>query len=154
MSLLLYICNMSVAWLYKPWSSKGYSLFEIIINILVISFRSILIRMLLVYDHYKCLLFHNLTTIDVISDVNRRHIPTSYIVGPRAERVKATPLLTFQSLNYSIWIFTHLKLCLADAIHNFKWVKIIQIWQNGRQLFSNIADWCHILFLTCLKGGT
>ena len=31
--------------------------------------------------------------------------------------------------NYSIWIFTHLKLCLADAIHNNKWVKIIQIWQ-------------------------
>ena len=56
--------------------------------------------------------------------------------------------------NYSIWIFTHLKLCLADAIHNFKWVKIIQIWQNGGQLFSNIADWCHILSLTCLKGGT
>ena len=27
-------------------------------------------------------------------------------------------------------IFTHLKLCLADAIHNFKWVKIIHIWQN------------------------
>ena len=27
-------------------------------------------------------------------------------------------------------LFTHLKLCLADAIHNFKWVKIIQIWQN------------------------
>ena len=22
-------------------------------------------------------------------------------------------------------------LCLADAIHNFKWVKINQIWQNG-----------------------
>ena len=32
-------------------------------------------------------------------------------------------------------------LCLADAIHTFKWVKIIQIWQNGGQLFSNIADW-------------
>ena len=30
-----------------------------------------------------------------------------------------------------IVIFTHLKLCLADAIHNFKWVKIIQIWLNG-----------------------
>ena len=29
--------------------------------------------------------------------------------------------------------FTHLKLCLADAIHNLKWVKIIQIWQNGGQ---------------------
>ena len=46
--------------------------------------------------------------------------------------------------NYLIWIFTHLKLFLADAIHNFKWVKIIQIWQNGGQLFSNIADWCHM----------
>ena len=32
---------------------------------------------------------------------------------------------------YSIGIFTHLKLCLADAIHNFKCVKIIQISQNG-----------------------
>ena len=42
----------------------------------------------------------------------------------------------------------------ADAIHNFKWVKLIQIWQNGGQLFSNIADWCHILSLTCLKDGT
>ena len=48
----------------------------------------------------------------------------------------------------------HLKLCLADAIHNFKWVKIIKISQNGGQLFLNIADWCHILFLTCFKGGT
>ena len=36
--------------------------------------------------------------------------------------------------------FHHLKLCLADAIHNFKWVKIIQIWQNGGQRFSNLAD--------------
>ena len=51
-------------------------------------------------------------------------------------------------------IFTHLKLCLADAIHNFKWVKIIQIWLNGRQFFSNRVDWCHIMSLTCLKGGT
>ena len=47
--------------------------------------------------------------------------------------------LTFKPPNYSIWIFTHLKLCLADAIHNFKWVKIIPIWKNGGQLFSNIA---------------
>ena len=56
--------------------------------------------------------------------------------------------LTLEPPNYSIWLFTHLKLCLADAIHNFKWVKIIQIWQNGGQLFSNIADWCHILSLS------
>ena len=33
-------------------------------------------------------------------------------------------------------------------IYNFKWVKIIQIWQNGAQLFSNVADLCHIKFLT------
>ena len=57
-------------------------------------------------------------------------------------------------LLYSIWIFTHLKLCLADAIHNFKWVKIIQIWQNGGQLFSKISGWCHILSLRYLKCGT
>ena len=36
----------------------------------------------------------------------------------------------------------------------FKWVKKIQIWQNGGQLLSNIADWCHILSSTCLKGVT
>ena len=38
--------------------------------------------------------------------------------------------------------------------HSIKWVKIIQIWQNVCQLFSNIADCCHILSLPCLKGGT
>ena len=27
--------------------------------------------------------------------------------------------------SYLIVIFTHLKLCLTDAIHNFKWVKLI-----------------------------
>ena len=37
-------------------------------------------------------------------------------------------------------MFTHLKLCLADAIHNFKWVEIIQIWQNGGQPFWNLTD--------------
>ena len=36
-------------------------------------------------------------------------------------------------------IFTHLKLCLADAIHNFKWVKIIQISQNEGRRFSLIG---------------
>ena len=44
-----------------------------------------------------------------------------------------------------------LELYLADAIHNFKWVKIIQIWQNAGQLFSNPAGWCRILPLTYLK---
>ena len=30
----------------------------------------------------------------------------------------------------------------------------MQIWQNGDQLFSNRADWRHIMALTCFKGGT
>ena len=34
---------------------------------------------------------------------------------------------TFYPPNYLIGIFTCLKLRVADAIHNFKWVKIIQI---------------------------
>ena len=51
--------------------------------------------------------------------------------------------------NYLIWIFTHLKLCLADAIHNFKWVEIIQVWQNEGKLFWNLADWCQVLSSTC-----
>ena len=41
------------------------------------------------------------------------------------------------------WIFNHLKVCLADAIHNFKWVKIIQIWQNRVLRFPNTADLYH-----------
>ena len=53
----------------------------------------------------------------------------------RFQRIKN--VIKRQPPNYSILIFTHFKLCLADAIHNFKWVKIIQIWQNGAQLFSN-----------------
>ena len=43
--------------------------------------------------------------------------------------------LTLQQPNSWIEIFNHLKLCLADAIHNFKWVKIIQICQNRGYIF-------------------
>ena len=42
--------------------------------------------------------------------------------------------LTISPWNYLVGIFTHLKLCLADAIHNFKCVKIIEIWQNGNDI--------------------
>ena len=42
----------------------------------------------------------------------------------------------YSDLTRKNWIFTHFKLCLADAIHNFKWVKIIQIWQNGGHSFQ------------------
>ena len=72
-------------------------------------------------------------------------------ISTRQHKCRLINPLTY---NYSIRIFTHLKLCLADAIHNFKWMKIIQIWQNGGQLFSNLAGWCHILSLTYLKWGT
>ena len=34
-------------------------------------------------------------------------------------------------------IFTHLKLCLATAIHNFKWVKISHICLILDQIFGN-----------------
>ena len=55
------------------------------------------------------------------------------------------PALTLISYppSYSIGIFTHLKLRLADATHNFKWVEILvlQIWQHWGQLFSDITDW-------------
>ena len=37
--------------------------------------------------------------------------------------------------NFLIVFFTRLKLCLADAIHNFKWGKIIPILRNGGQRF-------------------
>ena len=54
----------------------------------------------------------------------------------------------FNPLTASYWIeiVTHLKLCLADAIHNFKWVKIIQILQNGVEGFWNLADWSCFIF--------
>ena len=40
--------------------------------------------------------------------------------------------------SYLISIFTHLKLCLATAIHNFKWVKITHIFLIWDQRFANL----------------
>ena len=37
-----------------------------------------------------------------------------------------------------IWIFTHLKFCLATATHNFKCVKIMHICLIWDQTFANI----------------
>ena len=59
--------------------------------------------------------------------------------------------LTAKLFNFN---FQPLEVVSPDAIHNFKWVKIIQIWQYGGQLFSNLAGWCLILSLTYLKCGT
>ena len=63
------------------------------------------------------------------------------------------PLSIPQVFSYLFVILPHLKLCLADAIYNYKWVKIIHIWQNGGQRFWDLVDWCHVLCLTCLKAG-
>ena len=38
----------------------------------------------------------------------------------------------FKTLNYGISILTHLKLCLATATHNFKWVEIE--WLGGKMI--------------------
>ena len=43
---------------------------------------------------------------------------------------------------------------VSENYYKFKWVKIIQIWQNGGQLFSNLAGFCHILSVIYLKCGT
>ena len=42
-----------------------------------------------------------------------------YVMSLRPIAIFYSPLkgLSFYPANYSIWIFTHLKLCLADAIH-------------------------------------
>ena len=88
--------------------------------------------------------FHRLEVVDRASETKLQagEIEIDYLAGRR---------LTLSPPNYSIWIFTHLKLCLADAIHNFKWVKIIPIWQNGGQLFLNLAGWWHIFIFNIFK---
>ena len=48
----------------------------------------------------------------------------SDILCHRSESTVASNPLNAKLFNLN---FTHLKLCLADAIHNFNWVKIIQI---------------------------
>ena len=52
------------------------------------------------------------------------------------------PALALYPQNDLCWSSTHLKLCIADAIHNFKSVKIIQLWQNEGQRFF----WIHVTF--------
>ena len=42
-----------------------------------------------------------------------------------------------------------MKLCLADAIHSFKWMKMISIGPNGGQSFSIPADWRLVSPLKC-----
>ena len=55
----------------------------------------------------------------------------------------AGPTSTLRSRNYSILIFCHLKLCVATAIHNFKWQKIARICELLVKAFLNT---CHTHF--------
>ena len=54
--------------------------------------------------------------------------------------------VTFNPLSAKVFnlIFTHLKLCLATAIHNFKWVKIIHICLIWDRIFTVPNDWTSI----------
>ena len=53
-----------------------------------------------------------------------------FVCAPQQSKHQPLPMNTLGlwPTSYLIVIFTHLKLCFADAIHNFKWLKIIQIW--------------------------
>ena len=48
-------------------------------------------------------------------------------------------IVTLEALKSEIKIFTHLKLCLFTAIHNFKFVKIVYICIK---MYANFANWC------------
>ena len=96
--------------MYEPWRPKCYYQFKIITNGLVSSFTFIWIPMLWVYDHFFIfstplyVRIWRLQTSD--SDVSRR-----------------SPSWKAYSFNLTK-IYTHMKLCLATATHNLKWVKI------------------------------
>ena len=74
--------------------------------------------------------------------------------------------LVFIQFIYSINIFSHFKLCLATAIHNFKWLKIrviceIQVTQiSVSRLKAYLTDYCRhqcskdscFFCRTCLYG--
>ena len=109
----------------------------------------------------KCNILKKIALPIIVHVVALVYCPNDEIVCLKNRRdvardvARAIALVCFTLLppSYLFGIFTHLKLCLANAIHNFKWVKFIQIWQNGGHLFFIRADWYHVLSLTCLKAG-
>ena len=60
----------------------------------------------------------------------------------------------FQRFNPLTAKLFHLNFHPPEVVSRWRDPQLIQICQNGGQLFSNIADWCHILSLARLKGGT
>ena len=49
-------------------------------------------------------------------------------------------LLTPRALSFKINIFSHLKLCFATAIHNFKWQKMYVDLKKSVATFLNVTD--------------
>ena len=59
--------------------------------------------------------------------------------------------IKLEAPSYLTWIFTHLKLCLADASHNFKWVKISQMQQNKDiDLLEPLFSWTLLALSTII----
>ena len=67
-------------------------------------------------------------------------------------------------MSYRIYIFTHLKLCLATGTHNFKWVKITHvclIWDQtcavcefgASLLWKSILCFCDTEFYAMISRG-
>ena len=48
--------------------------------------------------------------------------------------------------------FTHLKLCLAATIHNFKWVKLFRFYKMEEDYFQILLINVNTLRVTCLKS--
>ena len=63
-------------------------------------------------------------------------------------------LLTLRSLSLLITIFSHLKLCLATATHNFKWLKMYVIFVKFKSPYIAVFQyWRHILLWTARYQG-
>ena len=65
---------------------------------------------------------------------------------PNKQIFHSEHILTIYPLCSLIEIFTHLKLCLATATHNFKWVKIINICLIWDKTFANLDVYTHFCF--------
>ena len=76
--------------------------------------------MLLVYNYFKYFNSFGAGIVFRRQNLTSSDVDLTYKDGPRTEGVKA--------INYLIHIVTHLKLCLANATHNFKWIKITHIY--------------------------
>ena len=114
--------------------TKGFFHIEIIINVLVSYVRFIWIPVLWVYGHYKYIYSYS-AGIDF-----RRQILTSK-VDPRSvgvsDRYEACIFITWFYMPWHCRV-THLKLFLATATDNFKWMKITHICLIWDQSFANI----------------